>query len=60
MAECGIYVRAKRDGIWKSVDIATLDDNELMEFFSEREAAELRRWVVTLVGWIRDNVKEMQ
>lgn len=53
----GAFVRIKRSGRWVNVDITELTDPELDAFFAERDAAEVRKWVRMLAGWIRDNIK---
>ncbi len=52
----GAFVRIKRDGKMLNVDVTDLTDEELDEFFADRDVAELRKWVRMLAGWIRDNV----
>lgn len=54
----GFFVRIKRDNEWQSLDVATLTDDELEEFFSRiTEVNILKNWVLVLVSWIRDNVE---
>jgi hypothetical protein len=52
----GIYVRILRDGQPHSVEVEDLSDAELQTWFASKDPEELVRWLVWLVGWIRDSV----
>jgi len=53
----GLFLRIKRDGKWQAVDVAEMTDDELREEFNKAVTKQhLVRWIVTLAGWIRDNV----
>jgi hypothetical protein len=54
----GFFVRVERDEHWESVEIDQLSDAEVQRFLAGRTEAELVRWIVGLVGWIRDHVQE--
>jgi hypothetical protein len=51
----GIYVRIERDGRWQDLEIEALADPELESFFSGQDC---ESWAISLVKWIRDNVRE--
>jgi hypothetical protein len=52
-----IFVRVERGGHWETVEIDQLSDDEVRAFLAGRTEAELVRWVVGLVGWIREHVE---
>jgi hypothetical protein len=54
----GFFVRVERDAQWETVEIDQLGEEELRRFLAGRTEAELVRWIVGLVGWIRDHVEE--
>ena len=51
----GIFVRIKRDGQFKNLDVGGLTDDELEGFFAEVNVGVARRWAIALAKWIRDN-----
>ncbi len=53
----GYFVRVKRGERYVNIDITSLDDRELTEFFNSVGADKARKWAVGLAQWIRDNIK---
>jgi hypothetical protein len=53
----GIFVRVERQGHWENVELDQCSEAEIRQVLEARTGEELVRWIVTLVGWIRDNVQ---
>ena len=53
----GYYVRILREGGWKTLDITELTDAELEVFLFTQETDKVKRWVIALARWIRENVR---
>ncbi len=54
----GCFVRISRDGFYQNLDITELTDQELADFFRDKDRGRLESWAITLTRWIRDNVKQ--
>lgn len=55
----GFYVRLPDgQGKWRSVEIEQLADQELANWILSLNEKESKMWVISLVRWIRENVKE--
>ena len=50
----GYPVRVERNGVYRTLDIAELTDDELVSFFEKQPADRLIRWCVALAKWARD------
>ncbi len=59
--DTGYYVRIERGSEWVNVDIASLTDDELIEFFrSSPDREKVERWAVHLARWIREHVVQVE
>ncbi len=55
----GFYVRALADdGKWKSLDVGEMSATERDRWMQDLDHDRTRLWLATMLGWIRDNVKE--
>ena len=53
----GFTVRIDRGSGSKTHDISELTDIELEEFFANKQSEVVLRWLIKVVGWIRENVE---
>jgi hypothetical protein len=53
----GFTVRIDRGSGSRVYDISELTDIELEEFFANKQSEVVLRWLIKMVGWIRENVE---
>ena len=49
----GYYLRAKRNGEWKSIEIEYLTDKEIEQIFNKKSKQELIQWIKALKNTIK-------
>jgi hypothetical protein len=49
----GIYMRVKRDDKWQSLDIATLNEDELTQAFESADKERVIKFFAATTEWIR-------
>lgn len=52
----GAYVRFKRDGVWQSLEIDELTEEELIQYASDHPA-DGWMWAKFLVKWLKEAAK---
>ena len=57
-AMTGHFIRVRRDGQWRNVEIEHLTGDEMTRYLDGVSEETAKNWVQSLAHWIRENVQD--